>query len=70
MFYKSQNCKGISGSTSVRGRSLAGIKKKIVKGISGKIGATPGVLKMEVVYAVHFLFSLTMFWEDCGLQTH
>lgn len=55
---------------SLKGSSLAGIIKEIVKGISGKIDAATGVFRMEVVYAVHFLFCLTMFWEDRGLQTH
>lgn len=40
----------------MRGSSLAGIIKEMVKGISGKIVTTQGVLKMKVVYAVHFLF--------------
>lgn len=56
MCYKSLDCEGTSGSTSLRGSSLAGIIKEMVKGISGKIVTTQGVLKMKVVYAVHFLF--------------
>lgn len=54
MCYKSLDCKGTSGSMSLRGSSLAGIVKEMVKGISGKIDTTQGVLKMKVVYAVHF----------------
>lgn len=67
---KSLNCTGISGSRSLQGTSPAGILKEMVKCISGKIGTTQGVLKMEVIYAIYFLFRLTIFWEDCGLQTH
>lgn len=40
----------------MRGSSLAGIIKEIVKGILGKIDTTQGVLKMEMVYAIHILF--------------
>lgn len=39
----------------MRGSSLAGFIKGIVKGISGKIDIPQGVFKMEVVYAVHIL---------------
>lgn len=59
-----------TGSSSLWGSSLAGIRKETVKCISGKINTRQGVLQMEVGYTVHFVLWLTIFWEDCGLQTH